>query len=44
MDKAKDLVGLKTEKSPRTRPPRGTLGAIADKVDDAIDQIKGTKD
>jgi hypothetical protein len=37
LDKAEDLAESKAAEG-------GTIGAIADKVDDAIDQIQGTKD
>lgn len=37
LDSAEDLAEDKAKEG-------GTLGAIADKADDAIDQIQGTKD
>lgn len=37
LDKAEDLAESKADEG-------GTSGAIADKADDAIDQIQGTKD
>lgn len=37
LDKAEDIAESQAEKG-------GTLGAVADKADDVIDQIQGTKD
>ena len=37
LDKAEDVAESKAEEG-------GSIGAIADKVDDVIDQIQGTKD
>jgi hypothetical protein len=37
LDKAEDVAEGQAEKG-------GTLGSVADKADDAIDQIQGTKD
>ena len=37
LDKAEDIAESKAEQG-------GTVGGIADKADDAIDQIQGTKD
>ena len=37
LDKAEDIAEDKTAEG-------GTIGGIADKADDAIDQIQGTKD
>ena len=37
LDKAEDIAEDKADDG-------GTIGAIADKADDAIDQIQGTKD
>jgi len=37
LDKAEDIAEDKAAEG-------GTIGAIADKADDAIDQIQGTKD
>ncbi|MFT3852095.1 MAG: hypothetical protein QM733_05070 [Ilumatobacteraceae bacterium] len=37
LDKAEDIVEAKAKEG-------GTIGAIADKADDVIDQIQGTKD
>lgn len=53
MDKAKAAVGdikdsdalKKVEDiAERKAAEEGTVGSIADKVDDAIDQVQGTKD